>query len=583
MALQESLNFSVSSEEASVNGFSECAERNIKFDPDIIRKVQTEKEKLKNAQELALKIMKEKMKNTKTNNNINYTTNNYNMMNVKGESNIFLRPLYSINQYQYQYPKYNNINSLVSPYKNKVYNVPFSQPKQNQVISNNINTIKEDSKCNNLFDNKIYNSQIIPITQSIMIQHGNNGVGINYSKLYMSYGINSNNNMNNNEAALTEEEKKINYLLKEIYSFGEETKIKIEEQKRAHPGRFISIEDAIKYGTNNVDSNGFKNEFFVLGVLAQALTSQGCSVVIERKKPKTEIEKKEFHKTIQYLVNGMFNFITYTFHFDFKEKMLNYLMSKLDIISEFNQKLKSKLKEIFNLKENDILMTEGKFHTSNSYSITAIVKKSKYNNFQKEQIINYLKNFEEFMDIKSIEKSILLRGCRLNPYMIDSRGNNKNGGWGFNELRGGNQYYPPEGWVGYGIRVVDVYDSGNNAWLGYSNSGGEWSVAYHGIGLSNSSNIIYSNMIGIKQSFRNSKDIFHKGQKVGEGIYVTPKPQVMEKYCNEYISCNKKYKIAFMSRVNPEEIRCPEENQDYWIINGHENDIRPYRILIKEL
>jgi hypothetical protein len=61
-----------------------------------------------------------------------------------------------------------------------------------------------------------------------MIQHGNNGVGINYSKLYMSYGINSNNNMNNNnETALTEEEKKINYLLKEIYSFGEETKIKI--------------------------------------------------------------------------------------------------------------------------------------------------------------------------------------------------------------------------------------------------------------------------------------------------------------------------------------------------------------------
>ena len=328
MALQESLNFSVSSEEASVNGFSECAERNIKFDPDIIRKVQTEKEALKNAQELALKIMKEKMKNTKTNNNINYTTNNYNMMNVKGESNIFLRPLYSINQYQYQYPKYNNINSLVSPYKNKEYNVPFSQPKQNQVISNNINTIKEDSKCNNLFDNKIYNSQIIPITQSIMIQHGNNGVGINYSKLYMSYGINSNNNMNNNnETALTEEEKKINYLLKEIYSFGEETKIKIEEQKRTHPGRFISIEDAIKYGTNNVDSNGFKNEFFVLGVLAQALTSQGCSVVIERKKPKTEIEKKEFHKTIQYLVNGMFNFITYTFHFDFKEKMLNYLIN----------------------------------------------------------------------------------------------------------------------------------------------------------------------------------------------------------------------------------------------------------------
>ena len=581
MSLPESLNFSMSSDEHSFNGFSECAERNIKIDESIIRKVQTEKEALQKAQEIALKIMKDKMIKT-NNNNIIYTTNNYNMMNIRGESNIFLRPLYSMNQYQY--PKYNNIHSFVSPCKNQVYNVPLSQPKQNQVIQNNLNIIKEDSKCNNLFDNKIYNSQIIPISQSIIQQNGANEVGINYSKLYASYGTNFNNNLNNNsDIGLTEEEKKINHLLEEIYSFGEEKRKKIEEKKKTHPKKFISIENAIKYGVNNVDSNGFKSELFVLGVMAQVLISQGCSVVIEKKSPKTDIEKKELHKTIQYLVNGMFNFITYIFHFNFKEKMYNYLMSKLDIISEFNKKLKSKLKELFNLKENDILMTEGRFNISNSYSVTAIIKKSKYNNYPKEQIINYLMKFEEFRDITNIEKSILLRGCILNPYMIDSRGNNKNGGWGFNEIRGGNQYYPPEGWIGYGIRVVDVYDSGNNAWIGYSNSGGEWSVAYQGIGLSNSSNINYSNMVGIKQSFRNSKDIFHKGQKVGEGIYVTPKPNVMEKYCNEYICCGKKYKIAFMTRVNPEEIRCPEENQDYWIINGHENDIRPYRILIKEL
>jgi hypothetical protein len=579
--MAEILNFSMSSDDQSVNGFSECAEKNIQFDSGLIRKVQTEKEALKKAQEIALKIMKDKMINTKSN-KINYSTNNINRLYKKGESNIFLRPLYSMNQNQF--PKNNNINSFVSPCKNQINNVPLSQPKQIQVMQNNLNPTKEDEKCNNLFDNKIYISQVIPISKSIINQHGANGVGINYSNLYASFGTNFNNNINNiNETPLTEEEKKINYLLKEIYSFGEETKKIIENQKENDPKKFISIEDAIKYGTNRVDSNGFKNELFVLGVLAQVLTSHGCSVVIEKKEPKTEIEKKELHKTIQYLVNGMFNFITYTFHFNFKEKMYNYLMSKLNNISVFNQNLKLKLKEIFNLKENDILMTEGKFHTSNSYSVTAILKKSKYNNYPKEQIINNLMQFEEFRDIKCIEKSILLRGCRLNPYMIDSRGNNRNGGWGFNELRGGKQYYPPEGWVGYGIRVVDVYDSGNNAWIGYSNSGGEWSVAYQGIGLSNSSNIYFSNMVGIKHSFTNSEDIFHKGKKVGEGIYVTPKPKVMEKYCNEYLCCRKKYKIAFMTRVNPEEIRCPEENQDIWIINGYENDIRPYRILIKEL
>lgn len=576
MALPDSFHFSISSDDQSVNGFSEDAENKIIIAPSTIRKVQTEKEALKKAQELALKIMKEKMANPKSI-NFNFSAKNCNKLSIKGDSNNVMRPAYIMNSYQY--PKYNNFRSFASPLKNQAYNV--HQQKQNQVILNNFN-IKDDSKCNNLFDNEIYISQIIPVSQSLAHQYGNNGVGINYSKLYMSYGTNSNNNLNkSNETPLSEEEKKMNQLLEEIYSFGEETRKKIEEQKKTLPNEFISIEEAIKYGKKNLDSNGYKNEFFVIGVLAHVLTSQGCSVVIEKSIPKSENEKKELHKTIQYLVNGMYNFTTYIFHF--KEKMFNYLTSNLEIISVFNGKLKSALIKKFDLKENDILMTKGEFDLSNSYSVTAIIKKSKYNNYPKEEIFNYLKNVNDFSDIKSIEKNILLRGCRLNPYMIDSRGNNRNGGWGFNEIRGGNQYYPPEGWVGYGIRVVDVYDGGNNAWIGYSNSGGEWSVAYHGIGLSNSSNMNYSNMVGMKQSYKNSNDIFHKGKKVGEGIYVTPKPKVMEKYCYEYICCNKKYKIAFMTRVNPEEIRCPEESQDYWIINGHENDIRPYRILIKEL
>lgn len=580
MALPQK-SFFMSSDEHSVNGFSEYAEKHLIIDQSIIEKIQTEKEALKNAQELTLKIMKDKMANSKCNNYISNSTNNYNSMNMKGESNILIRPYYSFEQNQYQ--KYNYINALTSPIKNQSYNASYYQPKQSQAISNNQTAIKENSKCNNSFNSSIYNSQIMPISQSIIQKFGYD-IGINDSKLFLSFGNNYNNNMNkNNEASLSSEEKKMNFLLEEIYSFGENNKKKIEEQKKSHPDKFISIEEAIKYGKNHIDSKGFYNEFFVLGVLAQVLTSQGCSVVIEKSNPKTPDRKKELHKTIQYLVNGMFNFITYIFHFNFKDKMYNYLTSNLDIINDFNKNLKSKLKKLFNLKDNDILMTKDEFHSPHSYSITAIIKKSKYNNYPIEHIKNYLMKFEDFRDIQSIEKSVLLRGCILNPYMIDSRGNNKNGGWGFNEIRGGNQYYPPEGWVGYGIRVVDVYDIGNNAWLGYSNFGGEWSVAYHGIGLNSLSNVYNSNMIGIKQSFINSNDIFHKGQKVGEGIYVTPKPKIMEKYCNEYLCCGKKYKIAFMTRVNPEEIRCPKENQDYWIINGHENDIRPYRILIKEI
>ena len=43
------------------------------------------------------------------------------------------------------------------------------------------------------------------------------------------------------------------------------------------------------------------------------------------------------------------------------------------------------------------------------------------------------------------------------------------------------------------------------------------------------------------------------------------------------------YKIGIMTRVKPELIRCPVDKQDYWVINGTDNEVRPYRILIKEL
>ena len=70
-----------------------------------------------------------------------------------------------------------------------------------------------------------------------------------------------------------------------------------------------------------------------------------------------------------------------------------------------------------------------------------------------------------FSKIKSIEKNILLSGCKLNPFMLDSRGNNKDGGWGINEKRGGKPYYPPLGWIGYGLNVLDRFDYGDNTWL----------------------------------------------------------------------------------------------------------------------
>ena len=224
------------------------------------------------------------------------------------------------------------------------------------------------------------------------------------------------------------------------------------------------------------------------------------------------------------------------------------------------------------------------------YSITAIIKQIKFNEYSLEKLLEILLNDPDYNKILYlyIKKNILLSGCKLNKYILDSRANN-NKVWGVNEIRGGKPYYPPHGWVGYGLRVADRFDNGDNSWLDYNHSKGEWSVAYIGIGEDLGQNKLMNNKNkndsseSIRKDFKNFNDKFHSGQKVGEGIIVTPKPKVLEKNCGIFTCCGTKYKIGFMTRVNPEKIRCPEGQDDYWVINGTDNEIRPYRILIKEI
>ena len=40
--------------------------------------------------------------------------------------------------------------------------------------------------------------------------------------------------------------------------------------------------------------------------------------------------------------------------------------------------------------------------------------------------------------------------------------------------------------------------------------------------------------------------------------------------------------MGFMMRVKPDKIRYPPEEPDYWILNATTDEMRPYRILVKE-
>ena len=461
----------------------------------------------------------------------------------------------------------NNQNKInIDKYNNIMINLN-DQNKNNSVknLDNSQNLKKEPVELlKPLNDNNFDQEKIDNIRKSQIIER--------HSDIYSSYY----------DYTPGETEGNLNELLEDIKSFGEITKMSIEKDLKSNPNKFISLDDALK--------DNSENGFFVLGLLGKVLEKQGCLVVIEKDKPETEEKMGEIYTSIQFLVNNMYNFKKFIFYFDFGEEKNKELLKNEDKRNFVNNQLKKKLKNIFNLNKNDIIMTNPR--EESSYQITAIIKKLNYNDYSPEKLYEEFKQDYEFNDIQKVEKGILLSGCKLNPFMLDKRGNNCDGGWGFNETRGNHPYYPPEGWIGFGLRVIDRFDKGNNDWIDYRNKEGEWSVAYHGVGslLGNSEVLNMINFLsmdniqtGIRQNFKDLNDIYHKGEKVGEGVYVTPNPKTLDKYCPIFEYEGTKYKIGFMTRVKPEKIRCPENEEDYWVINGTDNEIRPYRILIKEI
>ena len=192
--------------------------------------------------------------------------------------------------------------------------------------------------------------------------------------------------------------------------------------------------------------------------------------------------------------------------------------------------------------------------------------------------------------LKKVEKGIILDGCILNPSMLDPKGNNKAGGWaGKGEKRGGEEYIPPIGWTGYGLKVSDVY--GDNTWLGMNNNKGEWCVAYHGVAhLQDSKEVAKITGLIYQSGFIKSKwgkatediDLRHPDKKCGLGVYCSPDIEYAERYAGIIQFNDEKYKCVLMLRINPEKIRQSKTWPKEYILEPTTDEIRPYRILLKK-
>ena len=182
-----------------------------------------------------------------------------------------------------------------------------------------------------------------------------------------------------------------------------------------------------------------------------------------------------------------------------------------------------------------------------------------------------------------------MEGIKLNNNMLDPRGN-KISGW--KEKRGGFNYFPPHGWIGFGLNVKGKYDNGNNDWLAKNGNKNEWAVAYHGLGNKRQDKNVKNNLY--QKGFQNENDENdedynnnnQKSQKPKKDIFCSPKPSILEEYegfsetKNDIIGT--KYMIGLMMRVKPDKIRNSSDNKEHWILNSDIDEVRPYRILIKE-
>lgn len=217
-----------------------------------------------------------------------------------------------------------------------------------------------------------------------------------------------------------------------------------------------------------------------------------------------------------------------------------------------------------------------------------------------EQFKNSCTNDEEFKELcylKEIQKKVIMEGVKLAPNMLDYRGNQTPDGYGRGQKRGTYDYIPPLGWKGFGLKVLGKYDNGNDDWIKMDNNPNEWAIAYHGIGRGRNdveditrkiATEEYQKLIkGAGQGLKDFDDDNHPGKKIGEGVYCSNDIGYIEKnnLCgNSNTQINgKKYKMAFMLRVKPDRIRFNKKYPNEWILDGTTDEMRPYRILLKEV
>ena len=453
-------------------------------------------------------------------------------------------------------------------------NENISLKKENNTSKKENNTLK--NKNNDKFDNKV-ETQII---------NENNYFNKNIFDLKNQVLKNQKDKMKNvgKKSGMLEQNKniKLNQLLEDMCIYGNIVYKEIKKIKNNNNNNIITTNDALKLEKND-------QGLFALGLLAHNLENNGIKTIIEKSNIKGN-EDEEI-TNLQFISNGLIFKKKYDLHFEFGNKRNNELLNNKNEYEKFKNNLKLKLSKDFNIPIDEIIVT---YPYKGSFHVQIIFQSDEFNNLNLDEFKKKFQKDKEFLELtnlKEIHEDVNMSACKLSKNQLDPRGN-RSDGWGVGEKRGNKDYFPPLGWIGIGLKVLDKYE--NNKWIGMNNDPDEWCVAYHGVGQNEKisknvkriTGLIFKGNFkpGSGQVHKDCSDKYHNGKKVGVGVYCTPNIEIAESYAGVSNINGKNYKTVLMVRVKPDSIRCCNDHdyaKDYWVVNGTNDEIRPYRILYK--
>ena len=257
-----------------------------------------------------------------------------------------------------------------------------------------------------------------------------------------------------------------------------------------------------------------------------------------------------------------------------------------DLSEDFNRLQQDKVINMFEANINLKFLILSKGGDINNNKIESSEDNNEINNALDINIIDYLRDKDK---LESLTNDYLIKECGCNPDYLDKIGNTFFYFQPENCRRGGEDYNVPLGWTAFGIEVTKRY--GNTDWIANDGRAGEWAVAYHGFGCRMTGDqikqiiktIVHDNLRpGSGQAFSGARDRRHPGKLCEKGVYVTPDLNIATQYSGLIPLGGKNYRLIIMVRVNPNSIREPENQKAYWIVNGNSNELRPYRLLIRE-